>query len=87
MLVVPLSPGYPPLPTLTVVCGVRAAHQLLPNAKHERTCRNKATEKVADMSRSFQMVSMVPTRRARVRAFWACATQRFAKKKYAEEST
>ena len=50
-----------------VVGGVRAAHQLFPNAKHERTCRNKATEKVADMSRSFQMVSMVHG--ARVRAF------------------
>eukprot|EP00964_Phaeocystis_antarctica_P108939 scaffold73416_cov57-Phaeocystis_antarctica.AAC.6 len=39
--------------------GVRAAHQLSPNAKHERIWRNRAMEKVADMSRSFQMVSMV----------------------------
>ena len=72
MLVVPLSPGYPPLPTLTVGGGVRAAHQLFPNAKHERTCRNKATEKVADMSRSFQMVSMVPHRARGARVLGLC---------------
>lgn len=47
--------------------GVRAAHQLLPNAKHERICRNMAMEKVAEMSRSFQMVSMVPTQERRSR--------------------
>lgn len=49
-ILVPLSPDYP-----------WCAHQLLPNAKHERICRNMEHATAALVSRSFQMVSMCAT--------------------------